>query len=177
MFPDSDDTTISDEGEPVAPPALEADAGAPSSQIEHLAPIPRSPAESAGEAAAASGSEVAAALGPVVMSSLASLPAIPTPLPPPPTPKPKPPIRPERVLGASGDTSWRTDAILVERAAPRAFFITISPAQRPPQRIYVHDQAFDQLLHLATAPSWDTGRLWRALCDIPLERPLPNRRL
>lgn len=93
-------------------------------------------------------------------------------LPRPYVPKPKPVIIPERT-----ERGCRTAHVEIERAAARAFYITIKPAERPPQRVYLAPGVLDGLLDLVAAPSLEPGQLWRRFCGIPLERPLPNRAL
>ena len=87
-------------------------------------------------------------------------------------PKPKPPIVPERF-----ETGWRTTGVLIERATG-GYYITVQQAPpRGPNRIYVKPAALDKIIALATGPIFETGKIWKALCDIPLERPLPSRQL
>ena len=85
-------------------------------------------------------------------------------------PRPKPAIVPERC-----DAGWRTAGVLVERVAAGYYITVQQPPPRGPNRIYVTPSAIDKLIGLATGQVFDVGRLWKALCDIPLERPLPNR--
>ena len=85
-------------------------------------------------------------------------------------PRPKPAIVPERTGGG-----WRTAGVLIERVAAGYYITVQQPPPRGPNRIYVTPSAIDKLIGLATGQVFDVGRLWKALCDIPLERPLPNR--
>lgn len=184
MLSDSDDETL-------APPAAEAtpeertgavaaedieDAVEPEAAALLAGGDPAAQAEDAAQAEPTAEALAPEALGPA--AALAAVPFVPlAPLPPPPQPKPKPPIRPERLVADSGEVSYRTDGIRIERAQGRAFFVCITPPQGAAQRIYVHAHAFEQLLRLSEGPVWETGRLWKALCEIPLDRPLPSRRL
>lgn len=93
-------------------------------------------------------------------------------LPRPYVPKPRPVIIPERT-----ERGFATAHVAIERAAARAFYITIKPADRPSQRVYLAPGILDGLLDLCASPALEPGVLWRRFCDIPLERPLPNRAL
>ena len=94
------------------------------------------------------------------------------PLPPPPPPKPKPIITPERT-----EKGFRTAGISIDRGAGHSAYVSIRPVQGGAQTIYVCAPALKTLLDLAAAPGAEPGKLWKALCDIPIERPLPNRHL
>jgi hypothetical protein len=97
------------------------------------------------------------------------------PAPPPPVviaPRPRPPIVPERM-----EDGFRTERVLIDFAEDeQGWYVTIVPNDRHPHIIYCAQSAMNHLVHLATSGS-DPGRLWNALCDIPLERPLPSRHL
>lgn len=122
------------------------------------------------------------AASPTAMSAAAVIPIAPMPpmpdvppiesLPRPYVPRPKPVIIPERTARGFG-----TAHVEIERAAARAFYITIKPADRPPQRVYLAPGILDGLIDLCASPALEPGLLWRRFCDIPLERPLPNRAL
>jgi hypothetical protein len=91
---------------------------------------------------------------------------------PPPPPRPKPVIIAERV-----EDGWRTDHVLVDCAEDeRGFYVTVIPQSRGPLEIYLSPAALDGLIAIAASGA-ESGKLWRALSDIPLERPLPSRAL
>jgi len=113
--------------------------------------------------------------GPIASSSIAS-PPVPSPSIPPsvvaPLPKPKPPILAERV-----EDGWRTERVLIDRAEDeKGFYVTLVPPTRNPLSIYVSQAALDGMIAIATSGA-EPGKLWKALADIPLERPLPSRSL
>lgn len=45
------------------------------------------------------------------------------------------------------------------------------------QSIYLNAASLRRLAAIALSPEHDAGSLWRKLCDIPLDRPLPSRQL
>jgi hypothetical protein len=89
-----------------------------------------------------------------------------------PPPRPRPPIVPERV-----EDGYRTERVLIDRdEEEKGWYVTIVPAMGNPQVIYCAQAAVDHMVAIARS-GIESGRLWRALSDIPLERPLPSRQL
>jgi hypothetical protein len=84
-------------------------------------------------------------------------------------PKPKPIIIPERV--ADG---WQTPSLHLRRAAA-GFYLTLHP-ERGRSAPVIH-LTLSQLEGLFRRIDAEQGLLWRALSEIPLERPLPSRAL
>jgi len=147
--------------------------------VDQASPVPQSPVamhESAGFTTPAPLEEAPhqepGALDAVAAPALAPE-AEPVVTPPSYVPRPKVPIHPER----ADDGTYRTQGVVIERGPGRSVFVLVHPPVGPSHRIYVHDHSFDRLLTLATQSLWEPGKLWSTLCDIPLERPLPSRRL
>ena len=92
----------------------------------------------------------------------------------PPLPPPRLPIRPERLAEEGG---WRPDSLHLRRQGHQAFYLTAVPAQGPSQTLFLAREALARLVELAASPTLESGQLWAALANIPLERPLPSRRL
>lgn len=94
-------------------------------------------------------------------------------------PRPKPPIRPIRVDRAATDEGegWRTEGLYLRHAGRDAYYLTLSPAQGEPCTVFLRREHLARLTELAASPTLEPGHLWRLLSDIPLERPLPSRRL
>lgn len=91
-------------------------------------------------------------------------------------PRPKPPIRPERAATDEHE-GWRTDGLHLRRANRDAYYLSISPAQGAPQTLFLRREQLARLAELTASPTLEPGHLWRLLSDIPMERPLPSRRL
>ena len=95
--------------------------------------------------------------------------------------EPRPPIRPPRppiVAQRSSDgSSWHTTNLVLRRGPSGGdMYLDIHQEGRT-QSIYLNAASLRRLAALALAPEQEPGYLWRKLCEIPLDRPLPSRQL
>jgi hypothetical protein len=108
-------------------------------------------------------------------------PAPPEPSTPVPVPEYHPPIRPPRppvIAQRSNDGSaWHTANLTLRRGSSGSdMYVDIQQAGRV-QSIYLNAASLRRLAAIALLPENEPGYLWRKLCDIPLDRPLPSRQL